>query len=61
VAREIIEADLAHALKTGSKPIIRFYIPKEYSWKTIRNHCADGRLGEFITEDTSGIVRTKSD
>jgi type I restriction enzyme M protein len=61
VAREIIEADLAHALKTGTKPIIRFYIPKEYSWKVIRNHGADGRLGEFITSDTSGAVRTESD
>jgi type I restriction enzyme M protein len=48
-AREIIEADLAHALKCGTNPIIRFYIPKEHNWKTIRNHGADGRLGEFIT------------
>jgi type I restriction enzyme M protein len=48
-AREIIEADLAHALKTATTPIIRFYIPKEYNWKAIRNHGADGRLGEFIT------------
>lgn len=32
-ARSIIEADLAHALKSGSTPIIRFYVPGNYSWK----------------------------
>jgi type I restriction enzyme M protein len=47
IAREIVEVDLAHSLKTASTPIIRFYIPNEYSWKKIRNHGADGRLGEL--------------
>lgn len=61
VAREIIEADLAHALKTGTKPIIRFYIPKEYSWRTIRNHGADGRLGEFITGAMREVAKLNPD
>jgi type I restriction enzyme M protein len=61
VAREIIEADLAHALKTGTKPIIRFYIPKEYSWKAIRNHGADGRLGEFITGAMREVAKLNPD
>jgi type I restriction enzyme M protein len=61
VAREIIEADLAHALKTGNKPIIRFYIPKEYCWKAIRNHGADGRLGEFITGAMREVAKLNPD
>jgi type I restriction enzyme M protein len=31
-AREIIEADLAHALKTGTTPIICFYIHQRIVW-----------------------------
>jgi hypothetical protein len=49
-AREIIEADHDDALKTGRKPIVRFYIPSAYRWEAIRNHPADGHLGEFVTE-----------
>ncbi|MGD0951518.1 MAG: N-6 DNA methylase [Methanotrichaceae archaeon] len=60
-AREIIEADLAHALKTGTTPIIRFYIPKEYNWKAIRNHGADGRLGEFITGAMREVAKLNPD
>jgi len=60
-AREIIEADLAHALKTGATPIIRFYIPKEYSWKAIRNHGADGRLGEFTTGAMREVAKLNPD
>jgi len=60
-AREIVEADLAHALKTGSTPIIRFYIPKEYSWKRIRNHGADGRLGEFVTGAMREVAKLNPD
>ncbi len=48
-AREIIEADHADALKTGRKPIVRFYIPREHCWDAIRHHPADGSLGEFVT------------
>ena len=60
-AREIVEADLAHSLKTGSTPIIRFYIPKEYSWKRIRNHGADGRLGEFVTAAMGEVAKLNPD
>lgn len=49
-AREIIEADHQDALKTGHIPIVRFYIPSEYRWNAIRNHPADGSLGEFVTD-----------
>lgn len=61
VAREIIEADLAHVLKSGTKPIIRFYIPQEYCWKAIRNHGADGRLGEFITGAMREVAKLNPD
>lgn len=60
-AREIVEADLAHSLKTASTPIIRFYIPIEYSWKRIRNHGADGRLGEFVTAAMREVAKLNPD
>jgi type I restriction enzyme M protein len=44
-AREIIEADHIDALKSGRKPIVRFFIPEQYRWKAIRNHAADSYLG----------------
>ena len=50
LAREIVEADHEDALKSGRNPIVRFYIPQEYHWKALRNHPADGHLGEFVTE-----------
>ncbi len=50
LALEIIEADHAAALKDGRKPILRFYIPESVSWRTVRNHAADGSLGEFLTD-----------
>ncbi len=49
-AREIIEADHEDALKSGRHPIVRFYIPQQYSWDVLRNHPADGNLGQFVTE-----------
>jgi type I restriction enzyme M protein len=48
VAREVVEADHADALKNDRAPMVRFYIPADYSWAEIRNHGIDG-LGEFIT------------
>ncbi|MGH2524957.1 MAG: type I restriction-modification system subunit M N-terminal domain-containing protein, partial [Anaerolineales bacterium] len=48
-AREIIGADHADALRTGRKPIVRFFIPDDYRWQAIRNYPADGTLGEFVT------------
>jgi len=49
VAREVLDADHEDALKDGRKSIVRFYIPREYRWEAIRNHPADGSLGEFVT------------
>src|SRR2546422_238361 len=37
VAREVIQADHEDALKTGRKPIVRFYIPQQFRWEAIRN------------------------
>lgn len=57
LAREIIEEDLAHALRTGKAPIIRFYVPEGHNWKAVRNHGADGRLGEFVTEAMREVAK----
>ena len=48
-ARDIIEADHEMRSKTERSPIVRFYISQKYSWKQLRNHPADGSLGEFVT------------
>lgn len=61
LARSIIEADLAHALKSGSTPIIRFYVPGNFSWRAVRNHGADGRLGEFLTGALREVARLNPD
>ena len=49
-AREIIEADHKDALEKDRDPIVRFYIPQAYGWEALRNHPADGHLGEFVTD-----------
>lgn len=56
-ARQIVEADHEDALKSGRNPIVRFYIPQKYSWKKIRNHPADGHLGEFVTGAMREVAR----
>ncbi len=56
-ARDIIEADHEDALKNERPPIVRFYIPEKYSWRKLRNHPADGRLGEFVTEAMREVAR----
>ena len=56
-AREIIDLDLENALKTGGNPIVRFYIPQQYNWEALRNHAADGHLGEFVTEAMREVAR----
>ena len=56
LAREIIDADHQDALKSGRNPIVRFYIPQEYCWEALRDHPADGRLGEFVTEAMRLVV-----
>ena len=57
LAREIIDADHQDALKSGRNPIVRFYIPQEYRWEALRDHPANGRLGEFVTEAMREVVR----
>ncbi len=61
LAGEIIEADHEDALKTGRKPIVRFYIPRPYRWEAIRNHPADGTLGEFVTDAMRVVARLNPD
>ena len=56
-ARTIIDADHRDALRSGRGPIVRFYIPQQYSWENLRNHPADGRLGEFVTEAMREVAR----
>ena len=56
-AWEIIDADHQDALKSGRNPIVRFYIPQQYRWEMLRNHPADGRLGEFVTEAMREVAR----
>ena len=56
-ARVIVETDHEDALKSGRNPIVRFYIPQEYHWETLRNHPADGHLGEFVTDAMREIAR----
>ena len=57
LAREIIDADHQDALKSGRNPIVRFYIPQQYCWEALRDHPANGRLGEFVTEAMREVVR----
>jgi type I restriction enzyme M protein len=56
-AHEVIEADHEDALKQGRKGIVRFYIPRRYRWEKIRNHAADGGLGEFVTDAMREVAR----
>ena len=56
ITREIIDADHQDALKSGRNPIVRFYIPQEYCWEALRDHPANGRLGEFVTEAMRLVV-----
>ena len=56
-AREIIAADHEDALKKGRNPIVRFYIPQQYGWETLRNQPADGHLGEFVTKAMREVAR----
>ena len=56
-AREIVKADHEDALKDERPAIVRFYIPHEYCWETLRNHPADGHLGEFVTEAMREVAR----
>ena len=57
VVQEIIDEDHQDALKTGHTPIVRFYIPQECRWKALRDHPANGRLGEFVTDAMRKVAR----
>ncbi len=57
VAREVIKADHEDALKTNRKPIVRFFVPHEYRWDAIRNHAADGTLGQFVTDAMREVAK----
>ena len=54
--REIIDEDHQTHSRPDATPIVRFYIPQEYRWEALRNHPADGRLGEFVTEAMRKVV-----
>ena len=56
-ARVIVAADHEDALQSGRNPIVRFYIPQEYHWKALRNHPADGHLGEFVTDAMRNVAQ----
>jgi type I restriction enzyme M protein len=57
VAREVIRADHEDALKNNRKPVVRFFIPHEYRWDAIRNHAADGTLGQFVTDAMREVAK----
>ncbi len=61
IAREIIQADHEDALKTGRKPIVRFFTPHQFRWEAIRNHPADGTLGQFVTDAMREVARLNPD
>src|ERR1700691_1242840 len=61
IAREVIKADHEDALKTGRRPIVRFFIPHRYRWEAIRNHATDGTLGQFVTDAMREVARLNPD
>ncbi len=60
-AHAIIEADHEDALRTGRRGIVRFYVPEQYAWRALRNHPADGSLGEFVTSAMREVARLNPD
>jgi type I restriction enzyme M protein len=56
-----LAADHEDALKSGRKPIVRFYIAEDYRWDRIRHHPADGSLGEFVTDALRAAARHNPD
>jgi type I restriction enzyme M protein len=61
IAREVIKADHEDALKTGRRPIVRFFIPHQCHWEVIRNHPANGELGQFVTDAMREVARLNPD
>jgi type I restriction enzyme M protein len=60
-AREVIQADHEDALKTGRRPIVRFFVPHKYRWEAIRNHPASGELGQLVTDAMREVARLNPD
>ncbi len=54
-AREVVAEDHADALQNDRKPILRFYVPEEYSWRRVREHAED-KLGEFVTDAMRAVA-----
>jgi type I restriction enzyme M protein len=61
VAREVIKADHEDALKSGRRPIVRFFVPHQYRWEAIRNHPTNGELGQFVTDAMRETSRLNPD
>jgi type I restriction enzyme M protein len=61
IAREVIKADHEDALKSGRRPVVRFFIPHEYRWDAIRNHAVNGELGQFVTDAMREVARLNPD
>lgn len=61
IAREVIKADHEDALKTGRRPIVRFFVPHQYNWEAIRNHPVNGDLGQFVTGAMREVSRLNPD
>lgn len=57
LADQIITTDHQQALLEGRAPIVRFLIPAEYRWLKLRNHSADGQLGEFVTDAMRAVAQ----
>lgn len=60
-AWDIVRHDHEDALKTNRAPIIRFFVPREHNWRAVRNHPADGRLGEFVTTAMREVAKLNPD
>ena len=56
-AWEMVREDHEDAVATGRLTITGFFIPPEYNWRAIRNHPADGTLGQFITTAMREVAR----
>src|ERR1700735_2213910 len=61
IAREVVEADHRDALKNNRKAIVRFFVPHKYRWEAIRNHPANGELGQFVTDAMREVARLNPD
>ncbi len=61
LAWEIVQEDHEAALASGRTAIIRFFIPRACRWDVLRNHPADGTLGEFVSDAMREVARQNPD